>query len=45
MTAPSARINVGNLERLFRVVLGVVLLSLTFLGPKTMWGSSASCRW
>jgi hypothetical protein len=25
-------------ERAFRVVLGLVLLSLVFVGPKTLWG-------
>lgn len=30
--------NVHNLERIVRVVIGVVLLSLVFVGPKTWWG-------
>ena len=30
--------NVGIIDRVFRVVLGLVLLSLTYLGPRTMWG-------
>ncbi len=30
--------NVGTLDRLLRVVLGVGLLSLTVVGPKTPWG-------
>ncbi len=31
-------INVGMIDRLLRVVVGLVLLSLVFVGPKTMWG-------
>jgi hypothetical protein len=31
-------INEGTLDRALRIVLGLVLLSLTFLGPKTAWG-------
>jgi hypothetical protein len=38
MTTQNARLNVGNLDRLLRVVVGVVLLSLTVLGPRTAWG-------
>lgn len=30
--------NVGNTDRLLRIVLGVFLLSLVFFGPKTPWG-------
>jgi hypothetical protein len=30
--------NVHPAERILRVVLGLGLLSLTFLGPKTPWG-------
>jgi hypothetical protein len=30
--------NVGNLDRGLRVIAGVVLLSLVFLGPQTPWG-------
>lgn len=25
-------------ERAFRVILGIILLSLTVVGPKTLWG-------
>jgi hypothetical protein len=28
----------GNLDRILRVVLGLVLLSLVFVGPQTLWG-------
>ena len=30
--------NEGTLDRVLRVVIGLVLLSLVFVGPKTMWG-------
>ena len=30
--------NEHNLERAVRVLLGLVLLSLVFVGPKTLWG-------
>lgn len=30
--------NESTIDRLIRVVIGVVLLSLVFIGPKTAWG-------
>lgn len=30
--------NIGTLDRYARIVLGLVLLSLVFVGPKTLWG-------
>lgn len=30
--------NVGGLDRIARIVLGVVLIALVFVGPKTPWG-------
>ena len=30
--------NESNLDRALRVVLGLVLLSLVFIGPQTAWG-------
>ena len=30
--------NEGNLDRALRVLAGVVLISLVFVGPQTMWG-------
>ncbi|AAV93712.1 DUF2892 domain-containing protein [Ruegeria pomeroyi] len=30
--------NEGTLDRAARIILGLVLLSLTVIGPKTMWG-------
>jgi hypothetical protein len=32
------RLNVGNLDRTVRVVAGLALLSLVFVGPRTAWG-------
>ncbi len=30
--------NEGTIDRVLRVILGLVLLSLVFVGPQTMWG-------
>ena len=30
--------NEANFDRALRVILGIVLLSLTVFGPRTMWG-------
>ena len=30
--------NVGNLDRAFRIILGIGLISLVFVGPQTLWG-------
>ncbi|MFO1068505.1 MAG: DUF2892 domain-containing protein [Geminicoccaceae bacterium] len=30
--------NVGNLDRTLRVIVGIVLLALVFVGPQTAWG-------
>ncbi len=30
--------NEGGFDRLVRVIVGVVLLALVFVGPKTAWG-------
>lgn len=30
--------NEGTLDRILRVVLGLVLLSLTIIGPESLWG-------
>ncbi len=32
------KINEGNVDRLIRVIVGLVLLSVVFVGPATMWG-------
>ncbi len=30
--------NVGTIDRTFRVIAGVGLLFMVFVGPKTLWG-------
>lgn len=30
--------NEGNLDRILRVILGLGLVSLVFVGPQTVWG-------
>jgi hypothetical protein len=30
--------NVGTVDRVLRIVVGVVLLALVFVGPQTLWG-------
>ena len=30
--------NVGKTERIIRVIVGLVLLALVFVGPQTPWG-------
>lgn len=30
--------NVGNTDRAFRIILGIGLISLVFVGPQTVWG-------
>ncbi len=30
--------NEGTIDRVLRVILGLVLLSLVFIGPQTLWG-------
>ncbi|CCB63323.1 MULTISPECIES: DUF2892 domain-containing protein [unclassified Hyphomicrobium] len=30
--------NVGMFDRMLRIVVGLILLSLVFVGPKTLWG-------
>jgi hypothetical protein len=30
--------NVGSLDKLVRIVAGLVLVSLVFVGPRTPWG-------
>ncbi len=30
--------NVGTLDRGIRILIGLVLLALVFVGPQTMWG-------
>nr|NJM03680.1 DUF2892 domain-containing protein [Desulfobacula sp.] len=30
--------NIHNIERVIRVVVGLIILSLVFAGPKSLWG-------
>ncbi len=30
--------NVGQIDRIARIIIGLALLSLVFVGPKTLWG-------
>ncbi len=30
--------NVGGIDKILRIVVGLVLLSLVFIGPQTIWG-------
>ena len=31
-------VNVGTIDRGLRIVVGLVLLALVFVGPQTLWG-------
>lgn len=30
--------NTGNIDRILRAIAGLILLSLVFIGPQTLWG-------
>ena len=30
--------NIHNIERIIRVLLGIIILSLVFIGPESWWG-------
>lgn len=30
--------NVGGIDKILRIVVGLILLSLVFVGPRTAWG-------
>ena len=32
------KINEGIIDRIFRILIGLGLLSLVFIGPQTLWG-------
>ncbi|SFF99115.1 Protein of unknown function [Novosphingobium sp. CF614] len=32
------KVNVGGIDRLLRIVVGIVLLALVMVGPRTPWG-------
>jgi len=38
MASKALPTNEHNIERAVRVILGIGLLSLVFVGPKTLWG-------
>lgn len=31
-------VNVGNVDRALRIIVGLVLIALVFVGPQTPWG-------
>ena len=32
------KVNEGKIDRTIRIVVGLVLISLVFIGPQTLWG-------
>lgn len=30
--------NVGNLDRAARIIIGIILIAMVFVGPKVIWG-------
>ena len=30
--------NIGNLDKTIRILIGLVLIALVFVGPQTVWG-------
>ncbi len=30
--------NIGNAERIIRILIGLALIAIVFVGPKTVWG-------
>lgn len=30
--------NIGTIDRILRIVIGMALISLVFVGPQTLWG-------
>jgi hypothetical protein len=30
--------NVGGLDKVIRIIIGLILVALVFIGPKTAWG-------
>ena len=30
--------NIGSLDKIIRIIIGIALISLVFIGPKTYWG-------
>ena len=31
-------VNIGTIDRLLRLIVGLAILSLVFVGPKSLWG-------
>jgi len=38
MEGSSMTSNVGGIDRILRIVAGIVLIALVFVGPQTPWG-------
>ncbi|WP_461482161.1 YgaP family membrane protein [Porticoccus sp.] len=38
MESDGMKTNVGNVDRIIRIILGLVLIALVFVGPQTPWG-------
>ena len=36
--------NVGGAEQVIRIIAGIAILSLAFVGPQSNWAISGSCR-
>jgi len=32
------KVNVGSVDRILRIIVGLALIALVFVGPKTAWG-------
>lgn len=32
------KFNVGGIDRIARIIIGLILISLVFVGPQTAWG-------
>lgn len=37
--------NVGNVDRIARIAVGLILLALVFVGPRTPWGWIGLVPW
>jgi len=38
MEDPMFKLNVGGIDRVLRIVLGLALIAIVFVGPQTPWG-------
>jgi len=34
----SMKINEGNIDRVLRIIVGIALIAMVFVGPQTIWG-------